>query len=110
MLSGLKQVDKLSAGMKCTPVEDTTMAGEPVIRCTEDVVELEKSAPEKVGEIVKEAKPRRKRNPGHKLGSIDKSCVPEWVSLRTKNNKTVERCHCKHGRFMKNSMCPAKRG
>lgn len=105
-LSGLEQVDDLPKGSDCTPVESKTMAGGRVIRCKEDVVELEKNAPEKMGEIAVAAKkPRRGRAPGHLLGATDKACVPEWVALRTKLGKTVKRCHCKHGRFLKASAC-----
>ena len=106
-LSGLKQVDELAKHSDCTPVEDKMMSGGKVIRCKEDVVELEKSAPEKVGGIVTTKRPRRS-GPGHTLGSIDKPCVPEWITLRTKNGKTMKRCHCRHGKLMKSSSCSRK--
>jgi len=108
-LTGLKQVDELPNGGKCTPVEDAMMSGDKVIRCKEDIVELDKTAPEKVGEVVamKPRRPRRRRT-GQHLGMIDKPCVPEWVAVRTKLGKMVQRCHCQHGRFVKFSSCKRK--
>jgi hypothetical protein len=103
-LSGLTQVDELPKGSECTPVEDATLTGTKVIRCKEDVVELEKSAPAKLGEVVALKRPR-KRGPGHRLGSVDKPCVPEWIVLRTKGGKSLRRCHCKNGRLTKSSLC-----
>lgn len=107
-LSGLKQVDELPKGSECTPVEDSTMAGDKVIRCKEYVMELEKTAPVKVEALVK-PKRHRKRAPGHHLGSVDKPCVPEWVAMRTKLGKTVKRCHCRHGRLLKSSACSSRK-
>lgn len=109
-LSGLKQADGLSTGEDCTPVEDVTLAGDKVIRCKEDIAALEKSAPPKVATLSGVRKPH-KRSVGHRLGSTDRPCVPEWVAMRTKHGKTVRRCHCRNGRFMKNVACArARRG
>lgn len=100
-LTGLKQVDELSRGTKCTPVEDSTMSGDKVIRCKEDIAVLEASAPPKlaslsgVGRIRKHSRRARPKN---------KPCVPEWVAMRTKLGKTVNRCRC-GGKLTKSARC-----
>lgn len=103
-------MDELSKGTKCTPVEDNTMAGDKVIRCKEDVMELEAAAPAKVATLSGVSKkPRRKRATGHRLGSTDKPCVPEWIAMRSRGGREVKRCHCRNGKFLKSDRC-SRRG
>jgi hypothetical protein len=114
-LTGLSQVDELSNKTTCMPVEDVTMSGEKVIRCKEDVMELDKIAPVKVATLsgvetsVRAKRPRKRRTVGHRLGSTDRACVPEWVALRLRSGKTSRRCHCGN-RFFRSSICERKRG
>jgi len=98
-LTGLRQVDELSP--KCTPVEDTTMAGEKVIRCQEAVEAMDATAPKTVtlGRVAKKRSRKRARKPSNK------SCVPEWINVRSRGGKMVRRCHCKGGPFLKNERC-----
>jgi len=102
-LTGLKQVDELSRGTKCTPVEDSTMSGDKVIRCKEDVEALEASAPAKLATL-SGMKKHRKKGPGHRMGSTDRPCVPEWIAMRTKLGKSVQRCRCR-GKLVKSARC-----
>lgn len=139
-LTGLKQVDELSRGTKCTPVEDSTMSGDKVIRCKEDIAVLEASAPPKLASLsgMKKRSSKEltaaasrvinKKYPGLKCDSSgrcvsvgalrgkrtrkprpkNKPCVPEWVAMRTKLGKTVNRCRC-GGKLTKSARC-GKRG
>jgi hypothetical protein len=76
------------------------MSGGKVIRCKEDVVELDAAAPPMVATLSGVAKKRRKR----KSQPASESCVPKWVAMRSKHGKTVKRCHCR-GRFLKSETC-----
>lgn len=120
-LARLPQVDSIAAGSKCTPVEDTSMAGEAVIRCKEDIMTLDSVSPPRVSTLsgMESAalnatvaahmgrKPKRVKR-AYKKRATDKPCVPEWVAMRSRGGKAVKRCHCRGGRFVKNAVCSRK--
>ena len=118
-LARLPQVDSISSGNRCTAVEDVSMAGDAVIRCKEDIMALDAAAPPKVttlsgvdvpaSAVTLGRKPKRVKR-AYKKKATDKPCVPEWVAMRSRGGKEVKRCHCRGGRFVKNSACSRNNG